>query len=180
MADKPGCLFVFTLSQMLVVPAKLPDELLQLLALGVLLHLHNPTVGAIKVRVPPEKTFIRYFLGTICSSRACMSLSSWRSCSLCWYLGKGTEQTPWYNGHIFVKAKNLLIRSRLNYDLASTHTFLFKGTSLKSRDLWWKKMASNWSIGFKFLKGWHNLILVLTLYYLSSVAKHRVSGQRLS
>ena len=51
--DKPGGLFVFALCQMLVVLAKFSDELLQLLALGVLLHLHNPSVRTIEVRIPP-------------------------------------------------------------------------------------------------------------------------------
>ena len=56
MADKPGRLFVFAVCQMLVVLAKFSDELLQLLALGMLLHLHNPSVRTIEVRIPPAKT----------------------------------------------------------------------------------------------------------------------------
>ena len=58
MADKPGCLLVFTPGQMFVVSAKLPDELLQLLSLWVLLHLHNSPVRTIEVRVPSANTLI--------------------------------------------------------------------------------------------------------------------------
>ncbi len=49
---------MFTPGQMFVVSAKLPDELLQLLSLWMLLHLHNSPVRTIEVRVPSANTLI--------------------------------------------------------------------------------------------------------------------------